>query len=189
MSEIRVLAKNVIQFLDEASAQSGRIKEIGFSQEVFCELIEGKFGSPIEDMFYIACKLMCESCYTEFCPTPQYKSDGTVEPGWGLHLSSQEKIGKYRVDFVLRQYRIGPEDILTPLVVELDGHEFHDKNKIQRAYEKSRGRFLVKSGFRVIHFTGSEVVADPYCVAFEALSLMGLMDGAEYDKSNPFGIE
>lgn len=55
------------------------------------------------------------------------------------------------------------------LIVELDGHEFHDKNKNQRAYEKSRDRYLVRQGYKIFHYTGSELVADPKKVASEVM--------------------
>jgi hypothetical protein len=50
----------------------------------------------------------------------------------------------------------------------------------------------MKAGYRVLHFTGSEVVSDPYKVAFEVLSLIGISTVSgidEYDPLNPLGIE
>lgn len=191
MSENRKLASNVSKFLFEAAESFGKIKEEMFSQDMFCQLIENGIESPIEDLFFIACNVMCSANYIDVNPYVWGGIKGEVTEGSGIFIFPQYLIGKYRVDFLLTQNGISPTEQLSPVVVELDGHDFHDKDKNQRAYEKSRDRFLVKAGYKVLHFTGSEVVADPYKVAFEALSLMGMCSVSavnEYDPSNPLGI-
>lgn len=192
MSENRKLTPNVSQFLFEAAEAFGRIKTDMFSQDMFCQLLENGIESPIEDLFFIACNVMCAANYVEVNPYVWGGVKGEVTEGSGIFIFPQYKIGKYRVDFLLNQNGIGPSEHLTPVVIELDGHDFHDKDKSQRAYEKSRDRYFVKSGYKVLHFTGSEVVADPYKVAFEALSLIGMMavsGSDEYNPLNPLGIE
>lgn len=191
MSDIRKLAPNVTEFLFEASESFGRIKTDEFSQDLFCQLIENGIKSPIEDLFFIACHVMCAANFVEVNPYVWGGINKEVADGCGVFIFPQVKIGKYRVDFLLKQNGIGPAESLSPVVIELDGHDYHDKDKTQRAYEKARDRFLVKSGYKVLHFTGSEVVADPYKVAFEALSMIGMcsVSGAsEYNPSNPLGI-
>lgn len=44
------------------------------------------------------------------------------------------------------------------VAVELDGHEFHERTREQAERDKHRDRTLVSNGWRVIRFTGSEVV-------------------------------
>lgn len=63
-----------------------------------------------------------------------------------------------------------------PTVVELDGHEWHDRNEKQRRYEKQRDRYMQARGFRVARYTGSEIVKDPYKAAANALSLVVASD-------------
>lgn len=75
-------------------------------------------------------------------------------------LSQQVQIGDYRVDFLL------PE---VSLVVEVDGHDFHERTKEQAAADKQRDRFLARRGLRIIRFTGSEIYADPRAVMAEVL--------------------
>lgn len=58
------------------------------------------------------------------------------------------------------------------LAVECDGHEFHDKTKQQREYEKQRERKILKDGFKIIRFTGSEIYRNPLVCASEALSIL-----------------
>jgi very-short-patch-repair endonuclease len=43
------------------------------------------------------------------------------------------------------------------LVVECDGHDFHDRTKQQAAYDRARDRELLAIGIRTIRFTGSEI--------------------------------
>lgn len=190
MTENRKLTKNVMTFLDYASTSYGRIKAEHFSQDLFCQLIESEINSPIEDLFYIACHVLSESAYITINPEPWNNHHGEANLGHGIFILPQHKIGKYKVDFLLSQNGIGPKE-LSPVIIELDGHEFHDKDKKQRAYEKARDRFFVSSGYKVLHFTGSEVFADPVKVAHEALSMVGFdgcTDGS-FDPLNPFGID
>jgi Protein of unknown function (DUF559) len=46
------------------------------------------------------------------------------------------------------------------IVVELDGHDFHELTKEQARRDRSRERLLVRAGFLVLRFTGSEVWRD-----------------------------
>lgn len=46
------------------------------------------------------------------------------------------------------------------LIVELDGHDFHERTKEQAARDKSRDRAFVLAGWMVLRFTGSEIYRD-----------------------------
>lgn len=187
MSENRKLADNVMQFMSKASDSYGRIKTEQFSQEMCCYLVESKINSPIEDMFYVALQVQCAAGFHEVNPEPVFdERKNKWRLGYGVHVSPQFTIGKYRVDFLI-QYTDGPQP--NQVVVELDGHAFHDKDKAQRAYEKGRDRYLVANGYRVLHYTGSEVVSDPYKVAYDALDIIRAnQDREEYSPFNQFGI-
>ena len=100
--------------------------------------------------------------------------------GWGdmaLHITPQEQIDEYRVDFALGLVlgdfgddatRLGsttPSNISElaemRLVIECDGHDFHERTKEQAARDKQRDRALFCLGYPVMRFTGSEIVAGP----------------------------
>lgn len=190
MAEIRKLAENVNAFLSKASDVIGRIEAERWNQDVFCELVEGGQQSPIEDLFYIAARAHCVAEFTQFNPDPIERKDGEIIYPSGVHVSTQHRVGKYRADFLVQQFGMAPEDVCSPVIVELDGHAFHDKDKQQRSYEKRRDRDFVRAGYRVVHFTGSDVVADPYAVAFEVLEMVGVFAGSgrqEYDPADPLG--
>lgn len=76
---------------------------------------------------------------------------------WVSFLSSQHPIGKYKADFIVwchsGQFTKG-------IVIECDGHDFHEKTKEQAQHDKSRDRFFVSKGFTVLRFTGSEIFRD-----------------------------
>lgn len=189
MSKERELAENVWGFLNDTSARVGRMHAERFSQDLFVYCLE-RLESPIEDLFYIAIHAQCQAENIKINPDPEFDRKGALTIGNGIVIQPQVKIGDFRVDFVMSQVGLGPDEILRPVVVELDGHAFHDKDKKQRAYEKARDRFLVKQGFRVLHFTGSEVVADPHKVAYEVLDMLGAYKGTyrKYDPADPLGV-
>lgn len=80
-------------------------------------------------------------------------------------LYSQVPIGPYRADFVLED-KAGPV-----LVIECDGHEFHERTKDQAARDRRRDRqILDMAGLITVRFTGREIWQDAedcadYCVA------------------------
>ena len=77
-------------------------------------------------------------------------------------LEYQARVGRYRVDVL----------IADKLVIELDGHDFHEKTKEQAKRDKGRDRTLLAQGYTTIRFTGSEVWADPFSCACETLDLL-----------------
>lgn len=192
MIEPNKIPESVSIFLDKASADIGRIESDSFSQEVFCTLYENNIiTSPIEQLFYIALRVMCRAAGDPFCPDPEFV-DGKESFSGGVFLTPQYKVGNYRVDFLVRRIGWGEDDFSRTVIVELDGHNFHDKDKRQRSYEKARDRFLSRQGYTVLHYTGSDVVSDPYKVAHEVLDTLltyGPLGSEPYDKINPFGID
>lgn len=179
----RVIAPNVWEFIFKAADIYGRMKAQEFSQRQQALILEGNSQSPIEDLFWIAFEVMCDRFVEEI----------NAEHGMGIWASSQHPIGPYRVDFFLKRHYASirqPGELIldAAVIVELDGHEFHDKDKHQRSYEKKRDRYFVSQGYRVVHFTGSDVAADPFRVAHEVLELLHVAY-EPYDPSNPLGIE
>lgn len=77
--------------------------------------------------------------------------------------------GTYRVDFDIEcvEY-IFPEGEQIPLeekyaeiIVECDGHDFHEKTKAQVKRRNERDFNLKMNGYDVIHFSGSEIYNEP----------------------------
>jgi very-short-patch-repair endonuclease len=73
----------------------------------------------------------------------------TLEPQRMLPTSR----GEYAVDCCVT--RRGSR---TPLVViEIDGHDFHERTKEQARSDKQRERAIVRAGTTVVRFSGSEI--------------------------------
>ncbi len=80
----------------------------------------------------------------------------------------QEK--SYRVDFYIYLTRFGTQGAtkengfspeLVRLVVEVDGHDFHERTKLQASRDRERDRELLMANCQVVRFTGSDVFNDP----------------------------
>jgi very-short-patch-repair endonuclease len=99
-----------------------------------------------------------------------YDPRGRVDP-MDLKIFPELPFGPYRVDFVLEY---SPKQ--QQLIVECDGHEFHEKTKEQVAKDKKRNRYFTASSLHFVHFTGSEIWRDPTGCAKEAI---GLLDGCD----------
>ena len=62
------------------------------------------------------------------------------------------------------------------VALELDGHKFHEKTKVQAKKDKSRDRGLIEAGWIPVRFTGGEVYKDPYrCLRQTERILLGEM--------------
>jgi very-short-patch-repair endonuclease len=81
-----------------------------------------------------------------------------------IYIAPQSKMGGYILDFHMSSQL---PDI--NIAVEIDGHDWHEKNKEQAAADKRRGRELLIDGIQTIRFTGSEVYTNPNKVADECI--------------------
>lgn len=91
-------------------------------------------------------------------------------------LASQVSAGEYRVDFVFGDCA----DFDKPnrcIVIECDGHDFHQKTKEQVARDRTRDRYLSTVYARVIRFTGSEIYRAPAKCAAEAMDVLSAAHG------------
>lgn len=96
-------------------------------------------------------------------------------------LAPQVKIGNYRADFML--VHMHGLNGWSGIVVECDGHDFHERTKQQATRDKARDRYIQKCGFKVMRFTGSEIWKDPMKCALEVISTgMSLAIDAECNK-------
>lgn len=158
-----VLEDAKLTFLDQFSMDADR-----------CE-------SHVELLFYFACHMKTIGFARSIEPLPYinniacFVSDlkqrqQSNEYPFFICMSPQVKIGRYRVDFL---FGAGLWDNTTKLVVvECDGHDFHERTKEQARADKSRDRFMKRLGIQVFRFTGSEVWRDANYCLHEVLSYM-----------------
>jgi hypothetical protein len=65
-----------------------------------------------------------------------------------------------------------PGKALRAVLVECDGHDFHERTKDQAARDKKRDRNLATAGWTTLRFTGSEIYADPLKCASDVVEYL-----------------
>ncbi|MNS55129.1 hypothetical protein D3C72_879550 [compost metagenome] len=133
-----VTADDVKQRLDWYQRRAA----IDYVRDVQTAIDDHKVTSPIEQIFLMEWLFL------------------RVNDRFGVRLIPQHKITvgdiSYRVDFVVTK-----ENSPIKVAVELDGHDFHEKTREQVRKDKERERTIVRQGYTMLRFTGSEVVKDP----------------------------
>jgi very-short-patch-repair endonuclease len=118
--------------------------------------------SPIEAMFLSA--VFEEGAFDDvvFWERGLHKHFGSAITR--TEMAAQLQLESYRCDFAIwHNHRNGTA---TRIIVECDGHDFHDRTKEQAQRDKSRDRALTARGWRVLRFTGSELYRNAEsCVA------------------------
>jgi hypothetical protein len=123
--------------------------------------------------------------FTEVATSPSYQFSASRFVQWLNHLEREHPDVKKLPDLA----RLHPPKPINPdlkVVVECDGHEFHERTKEQARADKSRDRELTAMGYTVLHFTGSEIHADPWKCAREVYRVL---IGYEHDDSWVFEDE
>ncbi len=141
--------------------------------EVFISNVD-KCESPIEKMLLAALIIKSASfksyyfdiwCqYSELNIKENYRCDFRIiaDDMSGLNSKSQSKTAE--------------------ILVECDGHEFHEKTKAQVEYRNNRDLALKKAGYDILHFSGSQIYKNPLKCADEILDY--LVTKAEGEKNN-----
>jgi len=87
-------------------------------------------------------------------------------PTDGLYIALQVQYGPRRADFVVWAHD-GKK--WKPLVVECDGHDFHERTKEQAAKDRDFDRYVQRGGATIFRFTGHQIVNKPDSCAYEVL--------------------
>jgi very-short-patch-repair endonuclease len=173
MTEPKTIVDNVSKFLASAAEYYGRSCTESFSQEMWNNCLELEMQSPIEHLLWIAMHVVCKVNCVEMNAEPWLDGKQHRE-GLGLHLIPQAKLKPYRVDFIAYEVSSKPEVLW---IIECDGHEFHERTREERQYEKKRDRFFTVRGYRVMRFTGSEIFKNSYAVSAEIIKAVCGDDG------------
>lgn len=158
------MEKNIRAFLETSAKEVGRVEEETFYENTKCECEDLGIDSPIEQFFYCALKTLQRLNF--IADSDPIEVDGEYHI-LGLDVSPQQQIQRYRVDFIITHHRWNQKK---SVVVECDSQEWHERTEKERRKEKARDRALIKQGYKVFHFTGKEVVENPYLVAREVLA-------------------
>jgi very-short-patch-repair endonuclease len=96
-----------------------------------------------------------------------------LPPEARLQIAQQAPVGKYKADFLFSLK--ATDGSAKELVVEIDGHDFHERTKAQAAHDKARDRWMTGTNYQVMRFTGSEVYANPFKCATEVAERLYLL--------------
>lgn len=154
LSDLEKLPESILNFI------SVRLEE-----QLLCELEAIKdCESPIEQLLVLALRDLINN-YPDVLMLCQHE----------IKLKNTT----YRVDICLYIGDwLNDSDSCKKLIVECDGHAFHEKTKEQAMRDKKRDRDLIEAGYQVIHFTGKEIFSDPYKCAREIKDLINKLRGA-----------
>lgn len=98
-----------------------------------------------------------------------------------LSIIPQYEIADYTVDFIVEYAQEylprnsnpdpNPRCAQANLLIECDGHNYHDRTKEQASNDRARDRQLQKMGYEVFRYTGSDIYNDPFKCAVDAVDL------------------
>lgn len=153
------------------------------AEEITGTIYEDATGdSEIERLLITALTARCRFSACEYIEAVIIKDESELETQQAralghamLFIEPQKQLPGWRVDFLIHGYDHGrPNRVLgrwprTPgwrrLIVECDGHEYHERTKEQAARDRSRDREMQLEGYTVLRFTGSEIWRDPWACA------------------------
>ena len=159
---------------------------IGFEEKVWAHPSPNAgmpaFGSPIERLFFIALASVCHTLDGRY--SLRYRPENGLylakeSPGtMGVGFQCQYPVAGKRVDFAIFMYRLhgqldSDDDVLSKssVAVECDGHAYHHGDPVAAAKDKARDRILAEHFDAILRFTGSELHADAYSCAKQALKV------------------
>jgi very-short-patch-repair endonuclease len=124
-------------------------------------LVAGKIESPIEQIFLETVILIHLLCSNGAPPIDNWDTK-TARPLFGV--KTQYKVNGYRADFLL------VSNTGQSVLIECDGHDFHERTKEQAARDRKKDRDLQAAGYVVLRYTGSELWNDPMKCAGDAVA-------------------
>jgi very-short-patch-repair endonuclease len=136
--------------------------------------------SPIERVLFIGMFSLIDSDEWEFAPLARVEiidGDGSdphptvlarIEEKGTLLIHLQHRLLDWRADFVLSCPSISDKKV----IIECDGHDFHERTKEQAARDRGRDRAAQAAGYMMLRYTGSEIYRDPLKCARSALKAL-----------------
>jgi len=118
--------------------------------------------SPIECVFFHAVQTACSLQVSWFEFVTALPADNQQ-----LQCQSQVPINGHRVDYLFTV--ISDNGPVSHLIVECDGHDFHERTKDQAKRDRSLDRAYQEGGYTVFRFTGSEIYRDAFACARQVL--------------------
>lgn len=141
--------------------------------------------TPIERLFLASLQLAITYCEQEYFTTLRvvpieafnsWKDREDVDQQT-IFVCTQLDVAGWRADFVIhvfadwsREDKPGGAMGWNRLIVECDGHDFHERTKEQAARDRDRDRQAQLAGIEIFRFTGSELWRDPLGCADQVIA-------------------
>jgi hypothetical protein len=155
--------------------------EITFECEVY-ERVDNYGTTPIERLFGASLVLQTRYVRDSWFKQVMIVNDDNVDRVKTrkdahdfLFIHKQAQLPGWRVDYVIHVYGSRLRDPSSgivgwrKLIVECDGHDFHERTKEQAAKDRARDREAQTNGYEIFRFTGSELWKDPMACAKQVL--------------------
>jgi very-short-patch-repair endonuclease len=136
---------------------------------------EAPGDSKIEKLLFRALQMRADICACEYTEL-FLAADAAIEarlmaaPPYGptsvrMIVRPQAEVDNRRVDFLIHAFDYNNNGWRS-LIVECDGHDYHERTKEQAARDRSKDRTATLNGRDFLRFTGSEIWRDPWgCAA------------------------
>lgn len=124
----------------------------------------GLWKSPIERLFFLAISLQCDmkvSWFRIVAAGSKEHDNEDLQFGW------QVDIDGWRVDYLFQV--LSDAGVTSKLIVECDGHDFHERTKEQAQRDRERDRRMQENGYTIFRFTGSELHRNAFGCARQVL--------------------
>ena len=115
--------------------------------------------SPIEELYAIAYNIRLMQAGFP------YKEIIYLIPQKRIVVNNHTYFADFLIDVESSQFFISEHNY--KLIIECDGHEFHEKTKAQVEKRNVRDMELKSNGYDILHFSGSQIFKDPMKCADE----------------------
>ena len=134
---IELLVTSLMRFIPE---ECEKYYEIILDFIAFCE-------SPIEAIFFVSIVL----------------HNLEIEDGFRIIAIPQHEtnVNNYKADFLVQLFNKNNRNNYVEVLVECDGHNYHEITKSQVKKRNERDLALKKNGYDILHFSGSQIYNNP----------------------------
>lgn len=124
--------------------------------------------SPIEKILYVACNIVFRIRDNELDKSVIGTS---IFPQFSIETEKKN----YCADFIIVLEKFVGKCV--DVIVECDGHEFHQKTKAQVERDNQREYDIKKMGYDVLRFSGSQIYNNPFKCANDIFDYLIAKDG------------
>jgi len=139
----------------------------GYGVQEFLRTIFEKCESPIENLFLSSIIFLAHEHGYKINVNNKLAPIKTGDTAPTLKIECQYKINSYRIDFLIELESENKNS--AKILVECDGHDFHEKTKEQAAKDHKRDRCLQSLKYKIYRYTGSEVYKNTFACAMEVI--------------------